>query len=444
MAHNHTVTDINDANTGRTAQVVLWLFAGGYAVAGVAVAAWGPEWFAAEGASVRLIRQAGGLLVAAACVMWGIASVRDERIRYDLLKWVLLAHAVVMLPSWAFADLGSQGRTVFYVVIALLLGLMVGSRPEPGAALEVTTLFASRKVPMTVLRSSYEQRIRDAASLEERHRLARDLHDSIKQQVFVMQTAAATAQARFDDDPPGAKTAIEQIRAAGREAMAEMEAMLDQLRVSVLENTGLVEALKKQGEALGFRTGGNVRVDVGSLPPSEAWPPGSHQAVLRVAQEALANVGRHARASHVWVTLESTETDVTLTVRDDGAGREGEGAGHAGMGMQNMRDRAEEFGGTLSVQTPAGGGTIVVFAIPHAAQVDVAWLRRRVLSFAVLVVGLGAGVGLMSSGQALFPLLALNGGFLYRAIVNYRRALRMKNSKPWTPSPSPSSTTTAS
>ncbi|MDO8836049.1 MAG: sensor histidine kinase [Vicinamibacterales bacterium] len=444
MAHHHTVTDTNDADTGRTTQLVLWLFAGVYAVAGFAVAAWGPEWCAAEGARVRLIRQAGGLLLAAACVMWGIASVRDERIRFDLLKWVMLAHAAVFLPTWAFTDSGSQARMAFYVFIALLIGLMSGRSAEPGAAFEMTTLFARRHVPMTVLRSSYEQRIRDAASLEERHRLARDLHDSIKQQVFVMQTAAATAQARFDDDPPGAKAALEQVRAAGREATAEMEAMLDQLRVSVLENNGLVEALKKQAEALRFRTGGDVRVDVGPLPPSQAWPPGSHQAVLRVAQEALANVGRHARASHVWVTLESTETDVTLTVRDDGAGRDGAGAGHVGMGIQNMRDRAAEFGGTLGVQTPAGGGTSIVLAIPHAARLDVAGLRRRVLWLAVLVAGMAVGAVTMSRGQALFPLLALNGGFLYRAIVKYRRALRMKNSMPWTPSPSPSSTTTAS
>jgi signal transduction histidine kinase len=443
MAHDHSGTDMNDADSGRTTQLVLWLFAGVYAVAGFAVAAWGPEWFAAEGARARLIRQAGGLLVAAACVMWGIASVRDERIRFDLLKWVMLAHAVVILPSWVFTDLGSQVRMAFYVIIALLIGLMSGRSPEPGATLEMTALFASRMVPMTVLRSSYEQRIRDAASLEERHRLARDLHDSIKQQVFVMQTAAATAQARFDDDPPGAKAALEQVRTAGREATAEMEAMLDQLRVSALENNGLVEAIRKQAEALGFRTGGDVHVDVRPLPPSEAWPPVSHQAVLRVAQEALANVGRHARANQVWVTLEATETDITLTIRDDGLGRAAEGPRHVGMGIQNMRDRAEEFGGTLSVHTPAGGGTSVVLTVPHAAQADVVRLRRRVVLLAIIVTALGLGIAFVSRRQALFPLLALNGAFLYRAIVKYRHARRMKGSMPWTSPPSPSSTTTA-
>lgn len=77
-----------------------------------------------------------------------------------------------------------------------------------------------------------------AASQEERHRLARGLPDSVKQQLFVIQTAAATPQTRFDGDSQGAREAIAQVRTSAREAITEMQAMLDQLRAAPLENTG--------------------------------------------------------------------------------------------------------------------------------------------------------------------------------------------------------------
>ena len=155
----------------------------------------------------------------------------------------------------------------------------------------MTRLFGTRKTrAVQPLRSRYEQEIRRAAAQEERNRLARDLHDSVKQQLFVIQTAAATAQERFHNDPTGAHDAIDAVRRAAREALGEMEAMLEGLNANPLENTGLVEALKKQCEALGYRTGAQVSCECGPLPASETLPPGTHQAIFRTAQEALANV----------------------------------------------------------------------------------------------------------------------------------------------------------
>ena len=176
----------------------------------------------------------------------------------------------------------------------------------------------------------------------------RDLHGSIKQQLFVIQTAAATVQARFERGPEGAKTALEQVRSSAREAMAWMEAMLDQLRAAPLGNAGLVEAVKKQCEALGFRTGARVEFKLGTLPPGEALAPGAQQAILRVAQEALANVGRHAHARNVTVALDATGHRFELWVRDDGSGFD-QNQASGGMGIANMHARAEEFDGTLEV-----------------------------------------------------------------------------------------------
>jgi signal transduction histidine kinase len=295
-----------------------------------------------------------------------------------------------------------------------------------------TTLFRSRNVPLAHLRTAYEQKIREAAGLEERHRLARDLHDSIKQQVFVIQTAAATAQARFDDDRDGARSALEEIRAAGREAMAEMETMLDQLRSAALENTGLVEALKRHCEALGFRTGAEVSFEVGALPPSESFAPGAHQAILRVAQEALANVGRHARARHVWVRLGADSQAIALAVRDDGVGYEAARPG-AGMGLESMRARAGEFGGTLSVSTSVGHGTTIRLELPFATgeDLDVVECRRAarwslgLLAVYVLFALLSAVRG-SHRNPALLPwMIGLLAASLVRALVLLRRARRL-------------------
>ena len=107
--------------------------------------------------------------------------------------------------------------------------------------------------------------------------------------------------------------------------MTEMEAMLEQLQAAPLENAGLVASVRKQCDALGFRTGARVTFDVGTLPADSALDPGTRQALFRVAQEALANVARHARARNISVSLGSIDGQLVLTVQDDGGGFKPEG-----------------------------------------------------------------------------------------------------------------------
>jgi signal transduction histidine kinase len=194
-------------------------------------------------------------------------------------------------------------------IVLLYLAVTCVTTPKPSMQREMIRLFNSDDLPgraaytiqtkpeaLDALRFQFEEQIRQVARQEERTRLARDLHDAVKQQLFAIQTAAATAEARFDGDADGARAALGQVRASAREAMSEMEAMIAQLETTPMENAGLVEALKKQCEALGFRTGAEVKLDIGELPPNEALPPGAQQALFHGAQEALANLGRHARA----------------------------------------------------------------------------------------------------------------------------------------------------
>lgn len=204
-----------------------------------------------------------------------------------------------------------------------------------------------------------EREIREAATQEERNRLAQDLHDSIKQEIFAIHTNAATIEARLGTDPDGARIALGQIRNSSRDAMTEMEALLDRLHATPLENTGLVAALRKQCEALALRTGAHVDCEIGNLPDSKRLPPGAHEALFRIAQEALSNIGKHARATKVLLRLDVAERDLQLTIEDNGQGfdRAKLDSSRSGMGLANMRKRAAAVGGRFELTTSPGKGT---------------------------------------------------------------------------------------
>ena len=266
--------------------------------------------------------------------------------------------------------------------------------------------FAIRNKPtLNRLRSEYETQIRNAARQEERARLARDLHDAVKQQLFVIQTAGATAQARFDTDAAGARAAVDQIRNAAREAMTEMEAMLDQLQSAPISNEGLVAFLRRQCEALGFRTGASISFTTGSLPDERALDPGARQAIARVAQEALSNVARHARARHVTVSLGLGEGLLVLTVKDDGTGfAAGSSPRQAGMGMTNLAVRASEVGGSLDVASVPGRGTTVRFGVPCGDLSSPRVYAVRVVVWSMILL---SGAALLATHGFIARLLAI-------------------------------------
>ncbi len=367
---------------------IRWVFRA-YAIlmglTGFVLFGWGTIWLGADlpgepWGEAALIRVAGSLLMALACCATPFALHGPPTRRRGLL-WFAIAHFIVFYvlqlqdsaiwgPGLGQTAMRAAGICAFTLWIVYVSGLQhEGGAPHSAAQ----------------LRSQYERQIREAARLEERNRLARDLHDSIKQQIFVIQTAAATAQVRFADDEAGTKQALEQVRDSAREAMTEMQVMLDQLRAAPLENSGLIESLRKQCDALGFRSGAKVEFTLGELPAAETFAPGEHEAIQRVAQEALANVARHARAATVRVSLASVNGQVRLTIQDDGSGFDPNGQSH-GQGIGNMCARAAEFGGTLELTSQAGNGASVSFSIPHAAERPPVQRRRAVLVMAVALV----------------------------------------------------------
>jgi signal transduction histidine kinase len=428
-------------------RVVLRAYAVLVSLAGFTLLAWGPMWLGTSLAGnpygkALLIRLCGGVVLAAGCSAAGFAQIDDSTTRHRALLWFLLAHVMLLaIVASQLLTIGipGPGDVVFYSLCAALILLFYFWQTDGYRAWD---MFRQTPPAPERLRSEYEERIREAAGQEERNRLARDLHDSIKQQIFVMQTSAATAQARFGADPAGTRAALEQLRDAARDAMIEMEAMLDNLRAAPLENVGLIEALKKQCEALGLRTGMQVQCVPGDLPPSESLAPGAQQAIFRVAQEALANIGRHARARSVRVTLERRGRQVVLEIIDDGTGFE-PGTAPQGMGLRNMQARAAALHGRLVVQSRPGGGTCVELSVPHTVRRDVAAYRRRVIVWASMmalfivrvVVEVALFKRLMTTWVDLMYLL-VTGVIFLRALVSYRRARNPGEIAPCLESPS--------
>jgi signal transduction histidine kinase len=204
----------------------------------------------------------------------------------------------------------------------------------------------------------------------------------VKQQLFAIQTAAAAVDARLDTDQSGAREAAALVRTSAHEALVEMETLIDQLKTAPMENTGLVDALRRQCEALGFRTGAHVDLAIGTLPSSTALVPGAHEALYRFAQEGLANVGRHARAKNVTVRFGVEAGRLELSITDDGSGFD-KSEETSGMGRENMSARAQEIGGTCVIISTPGYGTAVQCLVPIEVP---SWFRRvsRVLTWAAV------------------------------------------------------------
>jgi signal transduction histidine kinase len=223
---------------------------------------------------------------------------------------------------------------------------------------------------LQTMRGQLVEQISASAAQEERNRLARDLHDSIKQQVFSMSISAAAAHAHLDSNPAAAREALLDVKQSAQEAMVEMRALLQQLSPAPLEKSGLVQALREQCEALSYRTGAQVETRFGSLPPDDRLPPGTHEVLFRIAQEALSNIARHARAGRVEVEMDTDEEQrLILRLTDNGQGFNMQ-TQPVGMGLSNIRTRAASIGADVDLQSREGSGTTLTISVSLVNLID--------------------------------------------------------------------------
>lgn len=199
------------------------------------------------------------------------------------------------------------------------------------------------------------------AVLEERQRLARELHDSVSQALYGIGMGANTARELLERDPLQAAAPLDYVISLTDAGLAEMRALIFELRPDSLEKEGLVAALRKQAAALSARHKLDVQTEFCEEP---TLPFETKEALYRIAQEALNNTVKHARATEVALSLDSCEGQITLEVQDNGLGfdTQREYPGH--LGLKTMQERVAKLGGTLEIESEPGRGTLLRASIP--------------------------------------------------------------------------------
>jgi signal transduction histidine kinase len=211
-------------------------------------------------------------------------------------------------------------------------------------------------------------RNRELTIAEERARIAHDLHDAVAQRLFGLRLTLQAADLLLEPDPAAARERLAEVSTLAREAAEELHAAVLELRPARLAEDGLPSVLRKQVQVLDRAYGGadGPRVRYAEDDPPEL-PPAQQTVVLRVAQEALHNAVRHARAHRIGVRLARHGAGgAILEVTDDGAGFDVAGVLAAGrsLGLRSMRERACSVRGAATIRSTAGGGTVVRLEVP--------------------------------------------------------------------------------
>jgi signal transduction histidine kinase len=329
------------------------------------VLAWVPQ----PAAAWRRIRTWQGALMIAATVGLGVLAFSIEG---------PLAYVVFPALIWAAFRFGPAGATLS---IAIAAGVAVGFTAHEAGPFStqpidlrtlstqiyigiaaLTTLFLSAVVTERE-RSAAElvqaKRREDDLAMKERHRIARDLHDSVSQALFSTVLHTRTAQRTLEHEgvtPSGPlEQSLDTIGELTRSAQSEMRALIFELGNDAVED-GLVAALA--GHASMLRTRHGLDIDV--LGPERlALSARAQTELFGIGREALANVVKHAGASKAWLRVEARSGRVLLEIRDDGSGFD-PAARHPGhFGLESMHSRATELGGVLTISSAPGAGTVV-------------------------------------------------------------------------------------
>lgn len=273
----------------------------------------------------------------------------------------------------AVADLGEvPGDVGAWMGVPLMLrdrviGLLAVDHSEPHAwtdhHAEIAMAFASHAA-VALENAQLFAATQEKAALEERQRLARELHDSVSQALFGIGLGARTARTVIEDTPAKAIAPLDYVLSLAEAGLAEMRALIFELRPEALQEEGIVAALQKQAAALRARYGVEVEArldDVGDLPLE------SEEALYRIAQEAMHNTVKHARAMRVRLSLRREDACVRLVVQDNGKGFDASGSFPGHLGLHTMRDRAERLGGSFDLASAPGDGARIEVCVPVTA-----------------------------------------------------------------------------
>ncbi len=263
------------------------------------------------------------------------------------------------LRAWLAVPLRLRGQTV---------GMLALQHPQPGhfshQRIDLALAFANQAAIAIENARLYEQ-AQSLAALEERQKLARELHDSVSQALYGIALGTRTASKIISTMPQETQARLDEpvayILQLAEAGLSEMRALIFELRPESLESEGLVVALEKQTAALRARHRLTVQTDLGTEPNV---PLPVKEMFYRVSQEALHNIVKHAGASQVSVGLGVADGRLTLTIQDNGQGFDTSGQFPGHLGLTSMRERVERIGGEFQVHSAAGMGTTITAIAP--------------------------------------------------------------------------------
>lgn len=244
-------------------------------------------------------------------------------------------------------------------------GLLILAKDESGSTFDGSEILLAETIAKDIAAAIENDRLAEQARLAaagaERRRLARELHDSVTQSIYSLTLLSSgwesMARQGTLEDPADA---FHRLGVVGQQALREMRLLLHQLRPSLLEEEGLVNAIRQRLENVEKRANVDaqliVRGDFKDLPHKV------EDELFNIAQEALNNSLIHAMARSVIVNIEEDQGKITLSVEDDGVGFDAS-AKHFGMGLKNMQERALAMGGELSIQSELEHGTRVTISV---------------------------------------------------------------------------------
>jgi len=280
-----------------------------------------------------------------------IADVRSADPAAQFLRALLHDSAAVLLQemqSWMWVPLAVEGRVMGGI------GVAHAERNYFSAHHAELALTVANQAAIALVNAELYERAQTLAALHERQRLAQNLHDAVNQSLFSAGLIAEVLPRIWERNPDEVWRSLEDLRRLTRAALAEMRALLAELRPSILTDTDLGDLLHQLGSAFTGRTDVPVTVDVtgqGDLPTEV------QVAFYRVCQEGLNNVAKHADAGQVTIWLRRTAGAVELRLCDDGRGFDPAHISPGRSGLSMMRERAQAVGATLSIASQPNHGT---------------------------------------------------------------------------------------
>lgn len=267
--------------------------------------------------------------------------------RRETLLMQLMEHyrAVLAVPLWM--------RDEMYGSLVLYYAEPRDLTPED---IELAAAFGDQ-VALAIANARLRMQAEQAATMAERQRLARELHDAVTQTLFSANLIAEVLPQLWQEDPDEFHQRVADLRRLTRGALAEMRTLLLELRPAALVETPLRDLVRQLVEAITGRT--RLEVEFTANGGQHVYPAEIQLALYRIAQEALRNVVKHARAHSLRVELLTTSTQVSLTIQDDGQGFDPQAVPADHFGLRIMRERAAAIGAALALDTRIGQGTSV-------------------------------------------------------------------------------------